>query len=119
MLFRKVFSNWLDAVVICSLWRFWWNVVLICMTVRLQSGGVDPYSPTEVYYLVAFFALLLVMPFNPFDFRAGQLVAYILQKAEGVAGKVAQGGKSAGGGGGGKGGGKGHGGGRVAPAGTG
>jgi hypothetical protein len=98
-LFRHNFANWLDAVVMTSLWKFWWNVVLICMTVRLQSENVDPYNPYEIYWLVAFMAILLVVPFNPFDFRAGEIVGFILQKAEGVAAKAAQGGKSAGGGG--------------------
>jgi hypothetical protein len=96
-LFRQAFSVWLDAVVVLSLWKFWWNVTLVCMTVRLESGGVDPYNPFEVYYLIAFFAILLVMPFNPFDFHGSALVGFIEGKAAGVVGKVAQGGKSQGG----------------------
>ncbi|HEY9791766.1 MAG TPA: hypothetical protein V6D22_15285 [Candidatus Obscuribacterales bacterium] len=96
-LFRQAFSVWLDAVVILSLWKFWWQVTLVCMTVRLESGGVDPFNPFEVYYLIAFFAILLVMPFNPFDFHGSAIVGFIESKAAGVVGKVAQGGKSQGG----------------------
>jgi hypothetical protein len=96
-LFKQAFSIWLDAVVILALWKFWWNVTLVCMTVRLQTGAVDPYNPFEVYYLIAFFAILLVMPFNPFDFHAAGMVQFIEAKAGGVVGKVAQGGKSQGG----------------------
>ena len=88
-LFRSAFSIWLDAVVVLSLWKFWWNVTLVCMTVRLESGNVDPYNPFEVYYLIAFFAILLVMPFNPFDFHASAVVQFIESKAAGVVGKVA------------------------------
>jgi hypothetical protein len=101
-LFRKAFASWVDGVVILCLWRFWWNVVLICMTTRLMTEAVNPYDPWEVYYLVAFMAVMLTIPFNPFDFRAGELVTHILGKAESVAGKVAQGGKGGGSGGKGK-----------------
>jgi hypothetical protein len=93
-LFRQAFSVWLDAVVVLSLWKFWWNVTLVCMTVRLETGGVDPFNPFEVYYLIAFFAILLVMPFNPFDFHGSAIIGFVEQKAAGVVGKVAQGGKS-------------------------
>ena len=106
-LFRKAFASWVDGVVILSLWKFWWNVVLICMTVHVESGGMNPFDPFEVYYLCAFLCILMFVPFNPFDFKPGEIVGHAMKQAEGVAAKVAQGGKGGGsGGGGGKGGGK-------------
>jgi len=97
-LFRKCFASWVDAVVILSLWKFWWSVVLICMTVRLQSGGVNPFDPFEVYYLIAFLCILMFVPFNPFDFKPGEIVGSALEKAQAVAQKVASAGASGGGG---------------------
>jgi hypothetical protein len=99
-LFRKAFGTWLDGIVVVSLWKFWWNIVLICMTARLGAGLINPFDPFEVYYLLAFMSILLVVPFNPFDFRPGEIVTHVLSKAEGVAAKVAQSGKGGGSGGG-------------------
>lgn len=95
-LFRKAFSTWLDGLVVLSLWKFWWSVVLCCMTARLSVGFINPFDPFEVYYFIAFMCILMIVPFNPFDFKAGELVSLVLMKAEGVAAKVAQGGKGGG-----------------------
>ncbi|MBX9572922.1 MAG: hypothetical protein K2X77_28765 [Candidatus Obscuribacterales bacterium] len=100
-LFRRAFATWVDGVVILSLWKFWWNIVLIVMTIRCQSGALNPFDPFEVYYLVAFCCILMFVPFNPFDFKPGEIVSHALEKAHSVASKVAQGGKGGGGGGGG------------------
>ncbi len=105
-LFRKAFGTWMDAVVILALWKFWWNVVLLCMTVRLETAGVNPFDEMECYIYIAFTAMLLFVPFNPFDFKPGEIVSHLLEKAQQTAGKVAQG---QGGGGGGSGGGGGGG----------
>lgn len=99
-LFRKCFATWVDGVVVLSLWKFWWNVVLITMTVRCQSGALNPFDPFEVYYLVGFLCILMTVPFNPFDFKPGEIVSHALEKAQSVANKVAQGGGKGGGGGG-------------------
>ena len=101
-LFRKAFASWIDGVTVLSLWKFWWTVVLVCMTARLESGNINPYDIWEVYYLIAFMSIMLVVPFNPFDFRPGEIVTHVLGKAEGIAAKVAQGGKGGGSSGGGK-----------------
>ena len=101
-LFRKAFASWIDGVTVLSLWKFWWTVVLICMTARLESGNINPFDIWEVYYLLAFMSIMLVVPFNPFDFRPGEIVTHVLGKAEGIASKVAQGGKGGGSSGGGK-----------------
>lgn len=103
-LFRRAFATWVDGVVVLSLWKFWWNIVLIVMTIRCESGALNPFDPFEVYYLVAFCCILMFVPFNPFDFKPGEIVSHALEKAHAVASKVAQGGKGGGGGGGGGGG---------------
>lgn len=101
-LFRKAFSSWVDGVVLVSLWKFWWNVLLICMTVRCESGALNPFDVMEVYYLVAFLCIMMVVPFNPFDFKPGEIVSKALEKAQAVASKVAEAGKAGGSGKGGK-----------------
>lgn len=104
-LFRKAFASWVDGVVILTLWKFWWNIVLICMTLHCATGVLNPFDPFEVYYLVAFLCILMFVPFNPFEFKPGEIVSHAMEKAQSVAAKVAQGGKGGGSGGGGGGGG--------------
>lgn len=91
-LFRKAFSTWMDGVVILALWKFWWNIVLLCMTVRLESEGIDIFDVHEIYFCIAFTSMLLFVPFNPFDFKAGSIIDDLLQKAQAQAQKVASGG---------------------------
>lgn len=98
-LFRKVFASWLDGVVILALWKFWWNTVLLCMAIRLSSGIVtNPTDQYEMYMFTAFMAMLLFVPFNPFEFRPGEVVSHVLEKAQQQAGKAGQTGGSQGGG---------------------
>lgn len=101
-LFKKVFVNWLDAVVVLSLWRFYWCVILACMTQRIiylqQTGGYNPNSPLEMVVYNCFMALLLYVPFQPFNFNPGEAAAGVLDKAGGGAGGA--GGAGAGGAGG-------------------
>jgi hypothetical protein len=97
-LFRKAFATWMDGVVILALWKFWWNIVLLCITVRLESEGINIFDIREVYFCIAFVAMLLFVPFNPFDFKAGEIVSQLLEKAQQQAGKVASGGGGKGGG---------------------
>ena len=35
--FRKVYGNWMNGVVLVVLWKFWWAIILLCMSVRLQA----------------------------------------------------------------------------------
>lgn len=93
-LFKKAFASWLDGVIVLSLWKFWWCIVLLCMVVRLQTGGVDPTSQYEMYYFTAFMTILVWVPFQPFEFRPGDMVDKVLEKAQGGGG----GGAGAGGG---------------------
>ncbi|MBZ0185192.1 MAG: hypothetical protein K8F91_02995 [Candidatus Obscuribacterales bacterium] len=96
-MFNRVFSVWVDAVINLSLWRFWWTVVLLCIDTRLgwlgALGGFSLFSEWELLMFIAFLVILTYVPFNPFDFKAGEMVSQILQKAEGAVGEATQGGK--------------------------
>ena len=118
-LFKKVFSNWLDGVVILALWKFWWCVCLLCMVLRLSTGAVqNPTDQYELFMYTAFMGILMFVPFNPFEFRPGEVVSHVLEKAQQQAGKAGQTG-SGGGGGGGPAGGGGSGNGGGGPGGSG
>lgn len=80
-LFRKTFSSWLNAIVSLATWKFWWCLVLLCMAVRLDSGTVNPNDLMEMYVHEAFLVLLLFVPFQPFTFRPGEIVATLLEQA--------------------------------------
>jgi hypothetical protein len=97
-LFKNAFSNWLDGVVILCLWKFWWCIILLCMVVRLEQG-VDPNSQYEMYYYSAFMAILVMVPFAPFDSKPGDVVSSLLDKAQGGSGGSSGGGGSSGSGG--------------------
>lgn len=99
-LFKKAFASWLDGVIVLSLWKFWWCIVLLCMVVRLQSGNVNATSQYEMYYFTAFMTILVWVPFQPFEFRPGDMVDKVLERAQQAGG----GGGGSGGSGGGKGG---------------
>ncbi len=82
-LFAPVFGNWVNALFILMLWRFWWCVIVLCMAIRLswmsetgQSGG-----EWESLMYTAFLVMLVYVPFAPFDFRPGDMVDQLLQKA--------------------------------------
>ena len=119
-LFKRCFSSWLDGVAILSLWKFWWCIVILCMSIRLQELGLHT-APWEMYMHAAFTAILLMVPFNPFEFKPGDIVAKVLEKAQqqtakgGGTGGVGGGGGAGGGGGTGHGGGGGGGGGPTGP----
>lgn len=84
-LFRKAFSSWMDGVVILALWKFWWDIVLLCWGVWIENGHGNPYELVNGYYCIAWLSLLLFVPFNPFDFKVGEIVSNVLSKAEGAA----------------------------------
>jgi hypothetical protein len=99
-LFRRAFASWLDGVVLVTLWKFWWCVVLACWTLWIK--GTNPFDPMGPYWCIAWMAILTTVPFNPFEFKPGEIIGSVLSKAEAVAAKVAQSGKGGGSGGGGK-----------------
>ena len=102
-MFRKVYGNWMNGVVLVVLWKFWWAIILLCMSVRLQAfqdvtGGMpQPNDQFEMFTCAAFVAMLMYVPFNPFDFKPGDLVDSVLQKAQEQAGKGGHGGQATGG----------------------
>lgn len=86
MLFNKVFAIWVDATVNVGLWRFMWCTVLLAAQTRIEwlseMGQYDPYCEWELIMFVSFMTILTYVPFNPFDFKPGEMVAQIMQKAE-------------------------------------
>lgn len=110
-LFNKVFSSWIEGVITLSLWRFWWLIVLACLTTYIQyekdRGFFDPGSKWEEMMFSSFQVLLLIVPFCPFNFQsaAEQSIQKIERENKNKAGGGGGGGGSGGGGGGGSGGG--------------
>lgn len=87
--FRNVFSNWMDGVVLVTLWKFWWSVIMLAMMVRLdmQVAHMDQFTPDwndqyEMYMFAAFCGILMYVPFNPFEFAPGQAVSACLDNAQ-------------------------------------
>ena len=82
-LFTRVFANWVDAMINLALWRFWWCVVLLCIDVRLGwLAGFDMYTVWEMLMFLAFLIILMYVPFNPFDYKAGEMVSQIMSKSD-------------------------------------
>src|SRR5208337_1338092 len=100
-LFKRVFINWVDAVINLSLWRFWWVVVVLIMYVRILTlkalGEYQPNNQWEMAMYAAFMVIICYVPFMPFEFKPGDMVDKVLEKAE----QGQQGGGGGGGGGGG------------------
>lgn len=71
-LFRSVFGNWCNAVIVTSLWRFYWMVILAIMTQRIlylmDSGGSNLNLQWEVAVFTCLLGLMLYVPFNPWNF---------------------------------------------------
>ncbi len=80
-LFNRVFSNWVDAVLVLALWRFWWCVILAIMTQRVVFLQPNAAAPAEMMVFNCFMALLLYIPFQPFNFHPGPMVTKVLDKA--------------------------------------
>jgi hypothetical protein len=85
-LFKPVFNNWLNALTNLVLWRFWWCVILLCMVVRINwlkdIGAYDPNSPWEPLVYTAFMVMLAYVPFHALEFKPGDLVDQLMQKAQ-------------------------------------
>ena len=84
-LFKSILGSWLDAVTNLALWRFWWCVILLCMSTRIQwltqMGQYNSQDPWERAVYTAFMVMLMYVPFNPFEFRPGDFVDTLMQKA--------------------------------------
>ncbi|MDZ4837746.1 MAG: hypothetical protein SGJ27_28515 [Candidatus Melainabacteria bacterium] len=85
-MFSKVFSGWVDGIVNLALWRFWWCVVLLVMDTRLGwlsgAGLLDVYSMWELLMFISFLVIMSTVPFNPFDFKPGDMVQRIMDKSD-------------------------------------
>lgn len=92
-LFSGVYSQWMDGVVLVTLWKFWWAVILLVMMVRLDvnaannlAAGLDPIPAStdqfETFMCASFCTLLMYVPFNPFDFQPGACVQSVLSQAQ-------------------------------------
>jgi hypothetical protein len=84
-LFKAVIGNWLDAVTNLALWRFWWCIILLAMSTRIhwlsEAGQYNSNDPWEKAVYTSFMVMLTYVPFHPFEFRPGEMVDTLLQKA--------------------------------------
>jgi len=80
-LFRNIFGNWLNALIVLVLWKFYWCAILAIMTQRLVGCNPNPNSPWEMMIFNCFLCLLLFVPFQPFNFNPGAVAAAVLDKA--------------------------------------
>lgn len=89
-LFKPVFGNWLEALLNLVLWRFWWCVILLCMSTRIQwlmeTGAYNPTSQWESYTYMAFMAMLTYVPFMALDFKTDSMIDQLLQQTGGSTG---------------------------------
>lgn len=88
-LFRNVFGNWLQAVIIVSLWRFFWVVGLVIMTQRLLyiNHPNGAYLGTgdlqwEVAIFVCLLSLMIWSSMNPFSYSPSEAFAAVEKFAE-------------------------------------
>jgi hypothetical protein len=86
-LFQGVFSGWLNGLSSLILWRFWWCIILLTMSTRIQwlkdMGSYDASNPWEPLVYTAFMVMLVWVPFNALSFRPGDMVGALLDKAAG------------------------------------
>ncbi len=85
-LFKPVFNNWLNALLNLVLWRFWWCTIVLCMVTRINwlqdIGMYDPTSQWEPLVYTAFLVMLAYVPFHALEFRPGDMVDQIMDKAK-------------------------------------
>lgn len=83
-MFSRVFAGWVDGMVNLALWRFWWCIILLVMDTRLcwLSGLFNIYSLWELLMFIAFLVIMSTVPFNPFDFKAGEMVQRVMDKSD-------------------------------------
>jgi hypothetical protein len=98
-LFRPVFSNWLEGLMNLVLWRFWWSVILLVMSTRLQwlgQMGEPTNGPWETMVFAAFMVMLGYVPFMALDFKPGDMVDQLMEKTQASNSGASGGGASAG-----------------------
>jgi hypothetical protein len=70
-LFKDIWANWCNAVIVTSLWRFYWMVILAIMTQRILyqlDNGTQINLQWEVAVYTCFMGMMLYVPFNPWSF---------------------------------------------------
>ncbi|MBX9692761.1 MAG: hypothetical protein K2Z81_10280, partial [Cyanobacteria bacterium] len=74
--FRGVLSNWVEAVICLSLWRFYWMLGLAIMTTRLKYIGGGSMGTGDLQWEVAIFITILTLmlwsAMNPFVYDPGK-----------------------------------------------
>lgn len=84
-LFRPVFANWINALSNVVLWKFWWCTILLVMATRIhwlkEIGSLNLSNPWEPIVYTAFLAMLGYVPFSALDFKPGDMVDAVLEKA--------------------------------------
>jgi uncharacterized membrane protein YgcG len=102
-LFRTVFGNWMNAVIMLALWRFYWMVILAIMTQRLiyvgETGGQFDLQ-WEVAVFTCLLGLMFYVPMNPWNFDPGNAYQVSTQLGQGLMNGGGGGGDGGGGGGG-------------------
>jgi hypothetical protein len=85
---RDMFGGWCNAVIMVSLWRFYWMVILAIMTQRILYM-MDTNSPIdlqwEVCVFVCFLGLMMYVPFNPWSFDPGQAFEAAMSSGQSLA----------------------------------
>jgi hypothetical protein len=84
----NVFSGWVDAVITCSLWRFFWMVILAIMTQRIlwmMDTGQQLNLQWEVTIFICFLGLMLYVPFHPWDYNPGTAFTQAMQAGQQLA----------------------------------
>lgn len=97
-LFKPIFINWVNGVVVLSLWRFWWVLISFVMVTRIhwlsEIGEYQPNTEWEALMLCCFLVMMMYVPFAPFDCRPGDMVDKLLEKGKEIS-QAAQGKKAA------------------------
>jgi hypothetical protein len=95
-LFRNVFSDWFNAVIVLSLWRFYWMVILAIMSTRLayMQSHNEPFNlQWEIAVFTCFVGLLFYIPTMPWTFDPGStFTAVQMYGSQMVGGSNGQGG---------------------------
>jgi hypothetical protein len=84
----NVFSGWVDAVITCSLWRFFWMVILAIMTQRIlwmMDTGQQLNLQWEVTIFICFLGLMLYVPFHPWEYNPGQAFTSAMSAGQSLA----------------------------------
>ncbi len=97
-LFKPIFINWVNGVVVLSLWRFWWVLITFVMVTRIhwlsEIGEYQANTEWEALMLGCFLVMMMYVPFAPFDCRPGDMVDKLLEKGKEIS-QAAQGKKAA------------------------